>query len=85
MAQSFDAIYEDGVLRPLEPLNLVDGLRVRVTLSPPTGPLTEEQVQASLRLGQKTYEGLSDEEIDALEAEILSGRRLRGPVQEEPR
>ncbi len=62
MAESFDAVYENGVLRPLGPVHFVDGLSVHLTVSPPAGPLTKEQVQALLRLGQKVYEGLPDEE-----------------------
>ena len=30
--KEFDAIYEDGILRPLEPLVLPENLRVRVTV-----------------------------------------------------
>ncbi|MDZ4779012.1 MAG: antitoxin family protein [Planctomycetia bacterium] len=32
MKQTFDAIYENGLLRPLEPLNLTDHERVSVTV-----------------------------------------------------
>jgi predicted DNA-binding antitoxin AbrB/MazE fold protein len=32
MAKQFDAIYEDGILRPLEPLILPNRERVRVTI-----------------------------------------------------
>jgi predicted DNA-binding antitoxin AbrB/MazE fold protein len=67
MADSFDAVYENGVFRPLEPVDLVDGLRVHITLSHAVGPLTEDQVQAMLRLGERVYEGLSEEEIAEIE------------------
>ncbi len=35
MEQHVDAIYEDGVLKPLSPLSLVDHQRVSVTVRPP--------------------------------------------------
>ncbi len=75
MAESFDAVYEGGVFRPLEPVDLVDGLRVRITLSPATGPHTPEQIDAALRLGHRVYEGLTDEEIAEIEADIHYGQR----------
>jgi predicted DNA-binding antitoxin AbrB/MazE fold protein len=33
----FDAIYENGVLRPLSPLALPEHSRVRITVAPPNG------------------------------------------------
>ncbi len=35
MKQTIEAIYEDGVLRPLEPLNLANHERVSVTVETP--------------------------------------------------
>ncbi len=64
----FDAIYENGVFRPVEPLPLVNGLRVGLSLSPPTGPLSDTNVEAVMRLGQKCFEGLTEEESTALAA-----------------
>jgi predicted DNA-binding antitoxin AbrB/MazE fold protein len=72
MSDSFDAVYENGVFRPLESVDLVDGLRVRLTMSHPAGPLTDEQVQALIRLGQRVYEGLSDAQIAEIEASFVS-------------
>jgi predicted DNA-binding antitoxin AbrB/MazE fold protein len=55
MSQEFDAIYENGVLRPLTPLNLSEPAEVRVILQPksdasnPTPTREElEQQQAAL-------------------------------------
>jgi predicted DNA-binding antitoxin AbrB/MazE fold protein len=72
MAISFDAVYENGAFKPLEPVPLVEGVRVRLTISPPAGPLTEEQARASLRLGQRVLEGFSDQEMAEIEADIRS-------------
>jgi predicted DNA-binding antitoxin AbrB/MazE fold protein len=35
MVQQVEAVYENGVLRPLEPLNLPDSQRVRITVATP--------------------------------------------------
>jgi predicted DNA-binding antitoxin AbrB/MazE fold protein len=46
MLQPFDAIYENGVLRPLEPLALSEHQQVRVSVVPsvpPTGSKAERQ------------------------------------------
>lgn len=36
MRQQVEAVYEHGVLRPLEPLSLAESQRVRLTISDPT-------------------------------------------------
>ena len=36
MRQKIEAVYEDGLLRPLEPLNLADHQRVSVTVEAAT-------------------------------------------------
>ena len=35
MTRQIDAVFEQGVLRPLQPLSLADNARVRVTVSAP--------------------------------------------------
>lgn len=35
MVQQVEAVYENGVLRPLEPLDLLDSQRVRITVTTP--------------------------------------------------
>lgn len=42
MARQLDAVYEQGVLRPLEPLALPEHQRVRLTLEEKTSPLSWE-------------------------------------------
>jgi predicted DNA-binding antitoxin AbrB/MazE fold protein len=37
MGQQVDAVYEHGMLRPLEPLSLKESQRVRLTISEPVG------------------------------------------------
>jgi predicted DNA-binding antitoxin AbrB/MazE fold protein len=76
MKQSFDAVYENGVFRPVEPLPLVNGLRVSLTIGPPAGPLTPEQIEADLKLGHMCFEGMTEAEQDELEAAILGPQRM---------
>jgi len=45
MAIHFEAVYEQGVLRPLEPLALVEHQRVRVTVDERTRPLSWKSAQ----------------------------------------
>jgi predicted DNA-binding antitoxin AbrB/MazE fold protein len=45
MATRFEAVYEQGVLRPLEPLALAEHQRVRVTVESWKPPLSWESAQ----------------------------------------
>ena len=45
MAIHLDAVYEEGVLRPLEPLTLAEHQRVRVTVEERKLPLSWESAQ----------------------------------------
>jgi predicted DNA-binding antitoxin AbrB/MazE fold protein len=57
MSQLIDALYEDGVLKPLEPLNLAEHQRVRVSvaadgeIAPPPDAKGESFFEAASRLG----------------------------------
>ena len=42
MVRQLDAVYEQGVLRPLEPLELIEHQRVRLTLEESCVPLSWE-------------------------------------------
>ncbi len=50
MVQITDAIYSQGVLKPVDPLNLVDNERVRLIVQPIRGLSTEERHAALSRL-----------------------------------
>ncbi|MBY0505082.1 MAG: DUF104 domain-containing protein [Bryobacteraceae bacterium] len=45
MVRQLDAIYEQGVLRPLEPLALPESQRVRLTLEESASPLSWESAE----------------------------------------
>jgi predicted DNA-binding antitoxin AbrB/MazE fold protein len=67
MKQFVEAIYEDGVFRPVLPLELPVGERVRVEID--VQPKVD--VAAMLADFQKVYDGFSSKEIDELEKVVL--------------
>jgi predicted DNA-binding antitoxin AbrB/MazE fold protein len=69
MKQAIDAIYENGTFRPVDAngLNLSEGQRVRITVD-------ERDIQELLRQATSVYDGLSEEEIDQIEAIALDRR-----------
>ncbi len=76
-SKPIDAIFENGVFRPLAPLvGIPEGRTVRLTveLFPPTAEPPAEDV---LALAAKVYEGLTEEEIDEVDRIALSGRTGR--------
>lgn len=76
MTQKVEAIYEDGVLKPLQPLALAEHQRVSVTVD--ELPAAESPEDA-LKAWQQIYEGFSDEEIAELEAIILDRSNFMRP------
>ncbi len=62
MTRSLDAIYENGIFRPLtaQSFAFADGQRVRITVDDPSEP-------AVLQLLASVYEGLSATEIDEVQ------------------
>ena len=67
MTKTIEAIYENGLLRPLQKLNLDEGQTVQLTLrsQPQLSP------QDILDLAAGVYQDLSPEEIDEVEAIAL--------------
>ncbi|MBI1924647.1 antitoxin family protein [Candidatus Poribacteria bacterium] len=74
MSQIIDAIYEAGVLKPLEPLHLKEHAKVRIQISTteqeqqPIKPLDSNEIEEILALARASYEGLSEEEISMIES-----------------
>ena len=81
MMQTVDAVFENGVLRPLSELPLTHGQQVRITVEPKTQrPIPSvDQTARVLELARKVYEGLTAEEIDEIEKAIQ-----RRPFRELP-
>jgi predicted DNA-binding antitoxin AbrB/MazE fold protein len=67
MTKQIEAVYENGVLRPDEPLDLKPNTRVRVTIQTPDAPQgsrgTLRELFGSVDLGYPT--GADNESIDA--------------------
>ncbi len=65
MGQLLEAIYENGVLRPLEKPDLAENQRVVLEL---VESHSDTEVEEYLGLCHKVYEGLSDDDIADVEA-----------------
>ncbi len=63
MKETIDAIYENGVFRPIKRPNVLDGLKVRLEIE----KLSESNVEDMLELAAQVYNGLSNEQIDEIE------------------
>ncbi|MBW4555701.1 MAG: antitoxin family protein [Trichormus sp. ATA11-4-KO1] len=61
--QTLKAIYENGVFRPLEKLELAEGQSVQLIVDT-TNPITAQEM---LQLASEVYEGLSETDIDEIE------------------
>ena len=66
----YEAIYEDGVLKPVQPLNISEGQHVRLEIDDPS----EEDPDDLLELAAMVYDGLTGDEIDDIER-IATERR----------
>ena len=67
MAHTIEAVYENGVFRPLQEVKLNEGQKVQVYI--PWGPsdMTPEKAQESLRELHKVFAELSDEDWAQIE------------------
>ena len=74
MKIELDAIYEDGVFRPVAPPTTIiaDGQKVRITVD-------NEALPPALQLLRSIYDGLSEAEIDEIEQITLQRGNLFAP------
>ena len=63
MKSSVDAVYQDGVFRPVSSPDLPEGERVRLTVE----RMTQTKPDDILKLASRVYEGLSRQDIDEIE------------------
>ena len=68
--QTLEAVYENGVFRPLEKIEMAEGQLVRL--------IVETLPEDLLELAAQVYEGLSDKEIDEIEQIALDRRPFFG-------
>jgi predicted DNA-binding antitoxin AbrB/MazE fold protein len=61
MNQTIEAIYEDGVFKPVNPVSnkIEDGEKVRITIK-----TTDKEEESGLSLTEKYFKGLSEEDIE---------------------
>ncbi len=62
MKTTIEAIFEDGVFKPVMPLELPEGLRVQITVESVPGFAPED----ILRMAADVYRGLSSVDIDEM-------------------
>jgi len=72
MERTVPAVYEHGVLTPLEPLDLPERQRVIITIHGPA-PENPDEVLAEW---QQVYKGLSEAEVSEIEAIVLDRSRF---------
>ena len=70
--QTIDAVFENGVFRPLIPVNvsIPEGQQVQLIISMP------ESVEDMLALAMNVYAGLTEEEVDEVERIALDRREF---------
>lgn len=68
MGRVLEAVYQQGVLKPLEEPGLAEHQRVEIELREPPA----KGVDDYLRTCHQVYEGLSDGEVDEIEAIVLN-------------
>jgi predicted DNA-binding antitoxin AbrB/MazE fold protein len=81
MIRTLAAIYQDGLFRPLEPVELPEHTKVHLTIE--TQEEAEARAQVILDLARQSYAGLSEEETAAVETARLDTTRFftsREPV-----
>ena len=69
MARTIEAVYENGVFKPLQPIELEEGQRVQVNIPyvPEPEITPEEDLEQKMRsLGFKAFEDVSDEEWEKI-------------------
>ena len=66
--QTLDAVFENGVFRPLEPrqVPVSEGQAVRLTVE------AFDTAEEALELATRVYDGLSEQEIDEIEQLALN-------------
>ena len=75
MQKVVEAVYEKGVFTPLEPVDLPEHLRVRISIQVPSAQTPED----ILRGWRSVYEGLSDQDVSEIERIALDRGHFMRP------
>jgi predicted DNA-binding antitoxin AbrB/MazE fold protein len=75
MTQTIDAVYQNGMFKPLNPVSdeIIEGKQVRLTIK--DKQLSPDEM---LELASQVYEGLSEEDIDEIERIALDRSNFFG-------
>ena len=75
MTQTIEAIYQNGIFKPLVPISdeLTEGKTVRLTIED-----EESSTNVIMKLAENFYEGLSEEDIDEIEKIALDRSNFFG-------
>ncbi len=75
MTQTIEAIYQNGMFKPLNPVSeeIIEGKKVQITIE--DKQLSPEEM---LELASQVYEGLSEEDIDEIEKIALDRSNFFG-------
>lgn len=92
MTQTIEAVYENGIFKPVSPVDWPEGVRVRVETKPVaddteelirrtlladgTDPAKVERILDNLRLLWSSYEGLTEEQKEILEQARLDQKNF---------
>ena len=76
MERIVEAVYENGVLTPLQPLDLPDHQRVTIRVQALGEPADADPLSGWRRV----YEGLAENELDAIEGIILDRAGFMRPT-----
>lgn len=78
MIETLEAVYEDGVFKPLEPTTVSEGQHVRLVIE----PLARLAPDDMLALAAQVFEGLSEEQVEAVRQVALERREFFGREDE---
>jgi len=76
MTQTIEAIYQNGIFKPLNPVSesISEGEKVKLLVK-------TEEVNPIIKLAENLYEGLSEEDIDEIEQIALDRSNFFGENQ----
>ena len=77
MTQTIEAIYENGIFKPLNPLleEIEEGEKVKLVVET---EVEKEKVNPIMQLAENFYEGLSEEDIEEIERIALDRSNFFG-------
>ncbi len=77
MTQTIEAIYQNGMFKPLKPVSeeITDGEKVKLVVET---EIENEEENSIMKLAENFYEGLSEKDIDEIEKIALDRSNFFG-------